>query len=68
MAFERGLHDSALHPAAAAVDESHVAQAGGSGGVDVLLHDRRDISRGEGMQVELALDRDMHRVVGHSLG
>ena len=36
MAFERGLHDAALHAAAAAMDQPHLAQAGGSGGIDVL--------------------------------
>ena len=37
----------------------HFAKAGGSGGVDVLLHDRGDVARGERVQIQLALDRDV---------
>jgi len=58
MAFERSLHDAALHAAAAAVNQPHFAQAGGSGGVDVLLHDRRNVPRRERVQIELGFYRN----------
>ena len=62
MAVERRLHDAALHAAAAAVDEAHLAQAGLGRGVDVLVDHRRDIARRERVQVELGFDRDMERI------
>jgi hypothetical protein len=58
MALERGLHDAALHAVAAAVNQPHFAQAGGNGGVDVLLHDRRNVPRRKRVQIELGLDRN----------
>ena len=57
--FERLLHDASLNPFAAAVNEPHLAQTSFVCGVDVLLHDRFDVARQEGMQIETILDRKM---------
>jgi hypothetical protein len=61
MALERRLNDPALYPAPAPVNQPHVAQPGGRGGVDVVGDDIRNIARRERMQVQLALDRDATR-------
>ena len=65
MLVKGSLDDAALHAAAAAVDQPYFAQAGGSSGVDKLLHDRRDVSWGERVEIQLALDRDADRVISH---
>jgi len=43
------------------VYQTHDVEPGLGGRVDVLLDDRRDVARREGVQVELALDRDACR-------
>jgi hypothetical protein len=60
---ERLLHDSALHPGATPMDEPHFAQSFGMCLVDVLFDDRGNVSRREGVEVELALDGDSQRVL-----
>src|SRR5438552_8230575 len=46
-----------LHAPAAAVDQPDLAEARLQGGFEVGLHDRRDLARREGVQVERVLDR-----------
>ena len=62
MPIERLLHDTALHAAAASVNEPHLAQAGGVCLVDVLLDDRRDIGRRKRVEIERAFDGNPQRV------
>ena len=62
MAFERLLHDAALHAAAASVNEPNLAQPGGVCLVDVLVDDRRDIARRKRVEIERAFDRNPQRV------
>ena len=50
--FEHLLDDAALHTLPTAVDEPHFAQPGGVCFVDVLFDHRRDVSRGESVEVE----------------
>ena len=50
--LERGLDDAALDAVAAAVNQSDLAQAGLVRGGDVLLDDRLDVARVEGVEVE----------------
>ena len=50
------LDDAALHACPAAVDEPHLAQAGGVCFVQILFDDGRDVARREGMKVEGAFD------------
>ena len=52
------LHDAALHAVAAAVDQPHFAQAGGVGGGQVLVDDRADVARVEGVEIERGFDRN----------
>ena len=61
MSIERRLNEAALDAAAAAVHETDFAKTGSGSRLDVLGHDRRDIARGERMQIELGLDRDSQR-------
>ena len=56
MAFEHLLHDAALHALPAAVNEPHLAQAGGVCLVEVLFDDGGDVAGREGVQIEAAFD------------
>lgn len=58
MVLERVLHDAALYPFAATVDQAHFAQAGIVRGANVLGHDRRNVSRREGVKIERIRDRN----------
>ena len=58
MLLERCLHRRALHSASAAVNEPHFGQTERRSGVDVVADDRHDVRRREGVEVELALDRN----------
>ena len=63
------LHDAALHPCPAAMDEPNFMQAGGVSFVQVLFDDRRNVAGGEGVKVEVAFDRKPKRVlILHSQG
>ncbi len=64
MTLERGLHETALHAVPAAVDEPDVAQTGGGRRRHEFDDDRRDVARREGVQVDLAFDRDAENVNG----
>jgi hypothetical protein len=61
MAFERLLDDAALNAPSAPVNETDLAETAFPGGVHVLLHDRFDVARVEGVQVEGVFDRDLAR-------
>jgi len=63
VALERLVDDAALHPLPAAMDESDIAEPGGVRFVEILLNDRGDVSRREGVQVEGAFDGDPERVL-----
>ena len=58
MRLQRRLHDPALHAAAAPVNQPHFPQARVVRRAHVLLDDRSDVPRAEGVQVEEVLDRD----------
>ena len=64
MTLEHGLNNPALDAASAAVNQPHVPEAGCGRGVDVLGHDRRDVARREGVEIDFALDRDADRIFG----
>jgi hypothetical protein len=54
--LERRLHDPALNPAPASMNDPNLDEAGFDSCVHVLLDDRRDVARGEGVEVELGFD------------
>ncbi len=58
MPLEGLLDDAALDAPAPAMDEPHLAQAGGVCFIQVLFDDRGDIARGEGVQIEDTFDGD----------
>ena len=63
MPFERLLHDAALNSFAAAVDQTHLAQAGLVRRVDVVLDHRLDVAWQEGVQIEVRFDGNVVRHV-----
>src|SRR3954471_23272463 len=63
VAFERGLDDAALHAGAAAVNQANLAQPGTMRGADVLVDDRTDVARVEGVEVERVFDWNLVRRV-----
>ena len=63
MPLECLLDDPALHARAAAVNQSHFPKAGAMRGRDVFVDHRRHVSRGERMEIQRALDRDVVRHV-----
>jgi hypothetical protein len=62
MAIEQRLHLTALDAAATAVDDSHLPEAGARRGTHVFIDDRCDIARGERMEIDLRLDRQVMRI------
>jgi hypothetical protein len=50
------------------MDQAYLAQSGVVGGTHVLLHDRDDVARMEGVQVERRFDRNGVGIVGHGDG
>ena len=63
MPLERRLHQPALHPSAAAVDQPDFAQAGRVRLADVLIDHRWNVARMERVKVERVLDGDVMRVI-----
>ena len=61
--LEHSLDDAALHPHAASMDQPDLAESGGVRFVEVLCDNRRDISRGEGVEVEGPFNGDPERVL-----
>ena len=59
--FQGLLHDAALHPCPAAMDEPHLMQAGGVSLVQVLFDDGRDVAGRKGVKVEVPFDRNPKR-------
>jgi hypothetical protein len=55
----------ALDTAAAAMDQPHFAKAGLGCGVDVLADHGRDVAWGKRVEVDLAFNRDTHRLIVH---
>ena len=45
--------------------EPHLGQARFGGSVHVFLNDRRDVARGERVEIQLGFDRDADRIIGH---
>ena len=62
MPLEGLLDDAALDADAPAMDEPHVAQAGGVCFIQILFYDRGDVARREGVKVEGALDGNLERL------
>jgi len=56
--LQRVLNDAALHAFAAPVNESHFTQARFVRGGDVLLDDRRDVTRRERVEIDRVFDGD----------
>lgn len=67
VAFERGLHDSALDATAAPVNHAHLTKSSRRGGVDVLGDDRGDIAWRETVKVELGADWYSDWEVAHNV-
>ncbi len=62
MEVQDRLNDAALHAPSTAVDQAHLGEPGLVRGVKILLDDRRDVARPEGVQVDGIFDGD---AVGH---
>ena len=58
MLLERVLDDAALHAFTASVNQAHFAQTRLMRGADVLLDDRRNITRRERVEIDRAFDGD----------
>jgi hypothetical protein len=58
---ERRLNDSSLHAAAAAVHDPDLVEPCLHGLTHVLDHDRRNVARRKGVEIELGFDRDSYR-------
>jgi len=63
MVVERVLDDAPLNAPPAPVDESELSQAGFVCGAHVLLDDRRNVTRREGVQIEFGFDWDAHQAL-----
>jgi len=59
MLLERVLDDAALHAFPASVNQAHFAQTRLMRGVDVLLDDRRNITRRERVEIDRVFDGDL---------
>ena len=66
--LESILDDAALDPAAAAVDQADLTKARVVRCTDVLLDDRRDVARREGVEVERIVEGDLVWRFGHAAG
>src|SRR5262249_5057857 len=59
---QRLVHDAALDALAAAVNQPDLVQARVVRGADVFLHDRGDVARLEGVEIQRTVDRDAKRI------
>ena len=59
MGLESGLHDAALDSASAAMHQSNFGKPGFHRRGDELFDHRSDVPRRKGVEVDLALDRDL---------
>ena len=66
MTVQRRLYDPALYSSSAPVDDADLPESRTSCGGHILVYDRRDVPRGEGMQIELGLERDVDDT-GHAV-
>ena len=64
MLGEQAANDRALDALPAAVDQPHLREAAGEGGVEVLGDDRRDVLRRERVEVDGVRDRNADGTVG----
>lgn len=62
MTVEGSLNDRALHAAPTPVDHADLAQSGVGGSGHILLDDRRDVTRREGMKIELGLEGNVGNI------
>jgi hypothetical protein len=62
MAFERRLHDAALHASPAAVDDPDLGEASAVRRAQVLVDHRRDVARREGVEIDRVFDWDVDGV------
>ena len=58
MPFQRRLHEAALYPFPAAMDQPHFPQASLVRRADIFLDNRAHVARRERVQVEFGLYRD----------
>ena len=63
--IQRRLNNAPLDAGTSAVDDANFAEAGARRGIDVVLDYGWDVTRGERMQVDLALDG---HVMSHGYG
>jgi len=61
--LEHRLDDAALDADAAAVNQAHFTQAGGMGRVHVFRNHRRNVARGERVQVERPFYWNVMRII-----
>jgi hypothetical protein len=47
------------------MNEAHLVESTGRRGVDVFVHDRHDVGRGKGMEIELGLNGDVDGRLTH---
>lgn len=59
---EERVDNGSLDALAPAVDQAHLAEAETDGLLQVLVDDRRDVPRGERVEIERILDRNDDRV------
>ena len=63
MTVEHGLHDSSLHAASPAMNETDFLEPCPGSGGQVLFDHGRDIARGKGMKIQFGFDwNKMHAV------
>jgi hypothetical protein len=62
--LQNGVHDPPLYSATTSVNQTHFREAGGVGGMDILLDDRTDVGRAERVEVERILDRELVNGLG----
>jgi hypothetical protein len=60
---EQLLHDAALDPLPSAMDKAQLSEACLVCGVDVVVHDRRDIFRDKRVEIEAAVNGERDRTV-----
>ena len=68
MPGEDALDDPSLNADSSAVDQAHLGESLGMGGIEILSDDGRHVARREGVDVQRILDRDADRLVGYSRG
>src|SRR5438128_780935 len=62
---ERRLYDAALYAASSPMNHPDLAKACGGRRVDVLGHDRGNVARGEGVEIDLSFDGNADGIIRH---